>query len=87
MSQRSSRRSADQVEFLTAFGRRVRHLRNARGMTQEALAHAVQMDRSFVAEVETGSRNPSMISVARIARGLDVSLEELFEGVRVPPPA
>ena len=41
----------------------------------------VNMDRSYIAEIEAGKRNPSIGVIEKIADGLDVSLAQLFEGV------
>jgi len=56
-------------------------LRDAKGWTQETLAEAADLDRSYVAGIEAGLRNPSIRAVAKIARGLRCSLSQLLEGV------
>lgn len=60
-----------------AFGARVRELRVARGISQEALAHAADLDRSYVGGVERGERNVSLDYIHRIARALGASASEL----------
>jgi transcriptional regulator with XRE-family HTH domain len=67
--------------FLIAVGGRVRHLREVRGWTQEAFARRADVDRSYVAGIETGMRNPSIKAVAKIARGLGITLATLFDTV------
>lgn len=67
--------------LLAALGWRVRQLREAKRWTQEALAERADLDRSYVAGIEAGLRNPSVKAVAKIARGLDTSLAELFQTV------
>lgn len=62
-------------------GWRVRQLREARGWTQETLAGRAGLDRSYVAGIEAGLRNPSTKALAKLARALGVSLATLFEGV------
>ncbi len=62
-------------------GWRVRQLREARGWTQETLAGRAGLDRSYVAGIEAGLRNPSTKALAKLARALGVSLSTLFEGV------
>ena len=81
MSERSKRRSASETALLVSLGGRLKDLRRERGLTQESLALSIDMDRSFIAEIETGVRNPSTLSLARIAAGLGVPLSALFEGV------
>ena len=62
-------------------GWRVRQLREAREWTQETLAGRAGLDRSYVAGIEAGLRNPSTKALAKLARALSVSLATLFEGV------
>lgn len=62
-------------------GSRVQALRKQKGLTQEALAHGVGLGRSYIAEIETGRRNPSLDSLKLIADGLGVSLSKLVAGL------
>jgi transcriptional regulator with XRE-family HTH domain len=62
-----------------AFGSRVRQLRREREMTQEKLAEAARMDRSYLGTVETGARNPTLDIIYRLAAALDVPAAELFK--------
>jgi transcriptional regulator with XRE-family HTH domain len=68
--------------LLRGFGWRVRQLREAKGWTQETLAERSTLDRSYIAGIEAGLRNPSIKAVAKVARGLGISLSELLEQVR-----
>ena len=67
--------------LLAALGFRVRQLREGKRWTQEALAERADLDRSYVAGIEAGLRNPSVKAVAKIARGLETKLAGLFETV------
>ena len=60
------------------FGRRVRELRKARGLSQEALALACDLDRTYIGGVERGERNVSLVNIEKIAGALDVPVSELF---------
>ena len=53
---------------LVRFGRRVRELRKAKGMSQEALALEAGLDRSYVGGVERGERNISLHNIGRLAQ-------------------
>ncbi len=70
-----------QDPLLGALGRRLRHLREAKGWTQETLAEHAAVDRSYIAGIEAGLRNPSVKAVAKIAKGLAVNLSAFFEHV------
>jgi transcriptional regulator with XRE-family HTH domain len=59
------------------FGERVRQLRQQKGLSQEALALACDLDRSYIGGVERGERNISLINIHKISRALEVSLSEL----------
>ena len=64
--------------LLTQLGDRIRKLRKNRGWTQAEMAERVGIDRSFLADVERGKRNISILNVALIAKGLKVSLAQLL---------
>jgi transcriptional regulator with XRE-family HTH domain len=63
---------------LKALGGRIRELRNERDWSQEQLSEAAYLDRSYVAGIEAGLRNPSVRSLLKIANALGVSIGKLF---------
>jgi transcriptional regulator with XRE-family HTH domain len=65
--------------ILTLFGERVRLLRQARGLSQEALALAAGLDRTYIGGVERGERNISLLNIQKIAQALGVSLADLLK--------
>jgi transcriptional regulator with XRE-family HTH domain len=67
--------------LLLSLGNRVRQLRDAKGWTQEVMAERSALDRSYIAGIEAGLRNPSVKAVGKVARGLGVNLSELFDKV------
>ena len=62
-------------------GKRIRELRTEKGLSQEKGALLSDMDRTYFASVELGKRNIALKNIEKIAKGLDVSLEELFKGL------
>ncbi len=60
------------------FGRRVRELREANGLSQEELAFKVGVHRTYLGGIERGERNPSLKNIDSIANALGVSLAVLF---------
>ena len=66
------------------FGRRVRQLRKAKGVSQEEFAHTIQIDRSYFGSIERGERNVSLDNICLIARGLGVPPAELLRFDAVP---
>ena len=67
--------------LLRGLGWRVRQLRESKGWTQEILAGRAGLDRSYIAGIEAGLRNPSTKALARIARAFGIKLSVLFQGV------
>lgn len=65
----------------TKFGLRVKELREDRGLTQYALAPLAGVSRTYLADVERGVRNASLETIGKIAKGLDISIEELMQGL------
>lgn len=56
----------------------LRYIRERRGLTQVQLAKTAELPRSTVSQVETGAGNPTLSVLVRLARALDVSIEELL---------
>lgn len=77
----SPRYASDPV--LVAFGRAVRRLRRARGISQEELAHIAGIDRSYMSSVERGGQNAGLMTISRVAAALNVTVAELMVKARL----
>ena len=66
------------ADLLIRLGDRIRKLRKKRGWTQVVMAEKLGIDRSFLADVERGKRNVSILNVELMAKGFKVSLSQLF---------
>jgi len=64
-----------------AFGRRLRALRAAQGVSQDDLARATDVHPTAVGRLERGSREPRLTTILRLARGLEVRPGELVDGL------
>ncbi|WP_083245991.1 helix-turn-helix domain-containing protein [Pseudomonas sp. TCU-HL1] len=64
-----------------SFGNRIRELRLATGMTQEAFADKCGFARTYMSRVETGGANPSLDAIKVLADALGVDLSTLFQGL------
>jgi transcriptional regulator with XRE-family HTH domain len=54
-------------------------IRDGKPMTQIALAEALEVDRAYVSALERGQRNPTVVTLFRIAQILGVPFSKLFE--------
>jgi transcriptional regulator with XRE-family HTH domain len=61
------------------FGRHVRSLRRARGMTQEVLADRSALSADTIRRLEHGSFSPSLDTLRKLCVGLDLMMSTLFE--------
>lgn len=62
-----------------AFGRAVREIRVERGLSQAAVAEAAGVDRAYYGHVERATKSPTLDTVERVARALDVPASVIFE--------
>lgn len=65
------------------FGKQVKKLRIACGISQEELAHRADIHTSYVSQLERGMKSPSFGVILRISAALEVSGSELVQGVEV----
>jgi len=60
-------------------GQRIKVLREKSVMSQKDLAYAADLDRSYIASIENGKRNVSIINIEKIATALNVTLKDFFD--------
>lgn len=68
-------------ELARAFGHRLRTIREAKGLTQEALAHAAGLHPTYISNVERGYSAPTLTTLIRLAASLDVRPGEMVDGL------
>lgn len=66
------------MDLVQLLGRNVRAARLARGLSQEQLAFEAEMKRSYLSDLERGTRNPSVRALGRLAKALDVEPADLL---------
>ena len=66
---------------LKQLGKRIKQVRNEKGLTQFDLATKINTDESSIARFEIGGTNPTYLTLQKIAKGLEVSLSELMSGL------
>ena len=62
-------------------GSRVRVLRRKRGWTQVEMAELLGVDRSYLSEIETGKKDPSLRVLKTIADGFKLTLSQFLSGM------
>jgi len=68
-----------QTSFRTSLGAAIRRERVALRISQEELARRSGLQRTYISDLERGTRNPSVGSIQRIAQALEVPVAKLFE--------
>ena len=67
----------DKIEV--KFGHRIKELRLKQNISQEELAFRCGLSKNYISDVERGTRNVSLKSIEKIAKGLAVNLKGLFD--------
>jgi transcriptional regulator with XRE-family HTH domain len=60
-------------------GQRIRELRNNQNLSQEKLALKAEIDCTYLAGIENGKRNISIINLEKIAKALEINMYDFFE--------
>ncbi len=66
---------------LAKFGDNLRAERDKRAWTQAKLAERADVDQTFISGIERGVRNPTVITIAKLAKALGVSAADLCGGI------
>lgn len=66
------------MELVRVLGRNVRKARKSKGLSQEQLAFEADMKRSYLSDLERGTRNPTVKAIERLALALGVDPAELL---------
>jgi XRE family aerobic/anaerobic benzoate catabolism transcriptional regulator len=71
--------------YLAGLGERVRLLRSQRGMTRKALSQHAKVSERYLAQLEAGKGNGSIVLLRRVARAIGISVAELVREGPEPP--
>lgn len=71
--------AANRERVLKQFGQSVAQRRHALGLSQEQLAHKSGLHPNYVGDLERGERNPTLITLLALARGLGCSISQLLK--------
>jgi DNA-binding XRE family transcriptional regulator len=67
-----------EAQVLGALAKRIKFLRRSKRWSQQQLAERASMQRSYVADLERGHRNPSVRTLLKVANAMDVPIASLF---------
>lgn len=68
-------------------GQRIKDFREKTSMSQKDLAFAADLDRSYIASIEKGQRNVSIVNIEKIASALNVTLKDFFNDAEFNNPS
>jgi len=60
------------------FGKKLREVRLKKNLSQGDIARILNVHRSYISGLERGRRNPSLLTVQKIAKALDVNVNKLI---------
>lgn len=66
------------VNIKLKIGLRIKELRESKEMSQKDLSYTADLDRSYIASIENGQRNVSIVNIEKISAALGVTVKEFF---------
>ncbi len=60
-------------------GRNLKRIRTQKGISQGEISRTLDVDKGFVSNIENGKTNPTLATIAKLAKALDVSTDELLK--------
>jgi len=61
------------------FGKRVKEIRQSKGISQEELSIKAQLHRTYISSIELGKRNVSLVNIEKLAKALDCRIPDFFD--------
>ncbi len=65
--------------ILVKFGKKIREVRENRGLSQEALADIANVHRTYIGMVERAEKNITLLNIQKLSKALKIDIKELFE--------
>ena len=60
-------------------GKNLKHIRTLKGISQGDIARSLEVSRGFVSTIESGKTNPTLATIAKLAKAVGVSVDELLK--------
>ncbi len=71
------------MDIRKRFGKRIKELRQARGLSHEALARLVELDTSYISGIEKGVLDISIEMIQKLSIAFKINISDLFEGLEL----
>ncbi len=68
----------NRINELKNLARNIKAIRLSKELSQEKLAEKCDFDRTYISMLERAKRNPSYLNLLKLAKGLDIDINELF---------
>jgi transcriptional regulator with XRE-family HTH domain len=66
------------MTIIKKFGSRLKEIRLAKNISQEALSYRAELHRTYISSVELGKRNVSLVNIEKLAKALDCQIIDFF---------
>ena len=66
------------ADILIQFGNKVKELRKAKNLSQEELADAAGLHRTYIGMIERAEKNITLVNIEKIANALKIDLKDIF---------
>ena len=67
------------MDIKEKIGKRLRQLRIEKGFSQEKFAYECNLDLTYIASIEQGKRNVSIVNIEKIVKALNITFTEFFK--------
>jgi len=67
------------AEISTKLGKNLKRIRTAKKLSQGAIARKLKVHRAYISGIENGKRNPTLTTIDKLAKALNVSVDELLK--------
>ena len=71
------------MDIRKRFGKRVKELRQARGLSKETLARLLELDTSYISGIEKGDVDISIELIQKLSIALQINISGFFEGLEL----
>ncbi len=75
------------MDLKEMIGSRIQEIRNKKGITQDQLSEKVGISSKYLSSIERGKENPTLKTILKLARSLDVKPDEFFTHLEIEDPA